>query len=122
MKALSPAKELAALQYEINNCRKTVLFLEDALRICEEKIPYADPRKDSIDRLLQKITEKDRQLRVIEDMLMTQKIVLQYDNENINQRTILMRKAIDNRMVTHKEELKQVKDYYYHLMQETKVA
>jgi hypothetical protein len=33
-----------------------------------------------------------------------------------------MRKAIDNRIVKHKEELKQVKDYYYHLMQETKVA
>jgi hypothetical protein len=122
MKALTPAKELAALQYEISNCRKTVLYLEDSLRFSEEKIPFEDPRKDSIDRLLQKITEKDKQLRVIEDMLMTQKVILQYDDEAINQRTILMRKAIDNRIVTHKEELKQVKDYYYHLMLETKVA
>ena len=122
MKALTPAKELAALQYEVNNCRKAVLYLEDTIRISEEKIPHEDPRKDSIDLLLQKITEKDRQLRVIEDMLMTQKVVTHKENDATNQRTILMRKAIDNRMATHQEELKQVKDYYYFLMQETKVA
>jgi len=122
MKAITPAKELASLQWEINNCRKTVLFLEDSLRLSDESIPKEDPRKDPIDRLLQTITEKDRQLRVIEDMLMHQKVVLHNADEAAVQRTYLMRKAIDNRMNTHKEDLKQVKDYYYHLMQETKVA
>jgi predicted nucleic acid-binding Zn-ribbon protein len=122
MKAITPAKELASLQWEINNCRKTILFLEDSLRNSDESIPKEDPRKDSIDRLLQTITEKDKQLRVIEDMLMHQKVVLHKDDETGAQRTYMMRKAIDNRMLTHKEELKKAKDYYYHLMQETKVA
>lgn len=122
MKAITPVKELAALQWEINNCRKTVLFLEDSIRQNEESIPKEDPRKNSIDLLLQKITEKDRQLRVIEDMLMNQQVMLNKEDEMSNQRTTLLRKAIDIRMMTHKEDLKQVKEYYYHLIQETKVA
>jgi hypothetical protein len=122
MKAITPVKELAALQWEINNCRKTVLFLEDSIRQNEEIIPKEDPRKNSIDVLLQKITEKDRQLRVIEDMLMNQQVMLNKEDEMSNQRTTLLRKAIDIRMMTHKEDLKQVKEYYYHLIQETKVA
>jgi len=122
MKSITPVKELAALQWEINNCRKTVLFLEDSIRQNEEIIPKEDPRKNSIDVLLQKITEKDRQLRVIEDMLMNQQVMLNKEDEMSNQRTTLLRKAIDIRMMTHKEDLKQVKEYYYHLIQETKVA
>jgi hypothetical protein len=122
MKAITPVKELAALQWEINNCRKTVLFLEDSIRQNEEIIPKEDPRKNSIDVLLQKITEKDRQLRVIEDMLMNQQVILHKEDETGNQRTTLLRKAIDIRMMTHKEDLKQVKEFYYHLIQETKVA
>jgi hypothetical protein len=122
MKAITPVKELAALQWEINNCRKTVLFLEDSIRQNEEIIPKEDPRKNSIDVLLQKITEKDRQLRVIEDMLMNQQVMLHKEDETGNQRTTLLRKAIDIRMMTHKEDLKQVKEFYYHLIQETKVA
>lgn len=122
MKTITPVKALAALQWEINNCRKTVLFLEDSLRQNEECISNEDPRKDSIDLLLQKVTEKDKQLRVIEDMLMNQKTVMHKEDEIGTQKTTLLRKAIDNRMMAHKEELKQVKEYYYHLMQETKVA
>lgn len=122
MKAITPAKELAALQWDINNCRKSVLFLEDSLRQKEESFPKEDLRKDSINHLLQKITEKDKQLRVIEDMLMHQKAVLNKVDPLATQRTTLLRKAIENRMATHKEDLKQAKDYFYQLMQEIKVA
>jgi hypothetical protein len=122
MKAVPSAKGLDTLQYEINNCRQTVLFLEDSLRHSDEIMAKEDPRKDYIDSLLQQVTEKDKQLRVIEEMLSCQKLARREEDETGISRTFLMRKAIDNRINTHWEDLNKVKEYYYNLILETKVA
>jgi hypothetical protein len=122
MKTITPAKELASLQWELNNCRQTVLFLEDSIRHTEDSIDAKDPRRESMQALKRTVTEKDKQLRVIEEMLTRQKVMMSYNKPEAFNQTELQRKAIDNRMHVHKQDLKEVKDYYYHLIEELKVA
>jgi hypothetical protein len=119
MKTFSPVQELASLQWELNNCRKTVLHLEDSIRETEQQLAADDPRTRQFDNLLQKVTEKDQQLKIIEDMLMRQKVVV---NPTNGASTTLLRQAIDLRMHTHKQELRETKEDYYRLIQNLKVA
>jgi len=119
MKIFSAWKELSALQWELNNCRQTVFFLEESLYHTKKEIAQTDPRTDSLDSLERKIHEKEKQLRVIEDMLHHQKVMHRNDNDSkIN----LFKKAINNRIIEHKQELNQTKEYYYDLIRDLKVA
>jgi len=122
MKTITPAKELASLQWELNDCRQTVHFLEDSIRHTEDTILAKDPRKEPIQALKRTISEKEKQLRVIEEMLMRQKVMMSYNKPDVYNQTQLQRKAIDNRMHVHKKDLREAKDYYFHLMEELKVA
>lgn len=114
-------REFASLRIELANCRDTILSMEDSLFVIQEQNPENILFINRIDFLLKKMTEKRLQLNVLENMLL-QRQNAKHLNDVMNANTTLLRKAIEIRIQTHKEEINETRDYYYTLLGETQVA
>jgi len=117
-----PPQELEMLQQDLIQCRENILFMEETLQQLNETLSADDARRNLLLHLLKRITEKRQQLRVIEDMLLRQSLVAQQRMSDNTSTTHLLRKAIDIRLHTHREEIRQTTDDCYHLFSSTQAA